>query len=659
MKRFLTTLLFVLTIATAIFFGSPTVAFAQEEQPAKPMVVANNSETTANGYAYISFSAQNFVDVGGIEIFVFYNKDLFEINSQWTGYLLDGAFCTVNTDTPGEIRLNAISLDGINGNGELFCMYFYVKQNVQEGKYPVTIAIGEAYSKTLEPIEIGTQNFYINVNKSQQQLNTVDIYGYPNLYQAKQGDVVEMYYYTYSGHNFASGDFEINYDEKLFKLKSIDLGYELKNATSAVYSINDTIGGYVKVSYAALSGINNAYPILTAQFEVVQNVNETTAIEFLASAMYDVNLNPLNGTKVTNEINVVYQEPPKDLPDITISNHKGCVKEFSVDITTQQKTNLAAGDFVVTYDATILEFKGATKVADNTMVVVNPNSSNGTIKFSFICQDGIDKDAVVARLTFKPKQVISTSISVTGSNLVNADMQSVSVDYIPSTITLQHDVINHSEKAPTCTQEGNYAYEKCKTCDYSTYRAISALGHNLKNNSAKAPTCTEIGWNVYQTCTRCDHSTYEQIPALGHDEITHEGRVPTCTSIGWSDYETCSRCDHSTYEELASLGHDTVYHDAKEPTCLEIGWNAYQICNRCNYSTYQPIKSLGHDITKHDAKLATCKEAGWYAYEDCSRCDHSTYQEMPVVNHDDKTGEEKEPTCTEFGWSWNANCGEC
>ena len=225
----------------------------------------------------------------------------------------------------------------------------------------------------------------------------------------------------------------------------------------------------------------------------------------------------------------------------------------------------------------------------------------------------------------------------------------------------QHDLKQHAAKAPTCTEKGWNAYETCSRCDYTTYTELTALNHALVQHEAQAPTCTKIGWNAYETCSRCDHTTYAELPALNHDLVQHEAQAATCTKPGWNAYDTCSRCDYTTYAELPALNHALVNHDAQAATCTEKGWNAYETCSRlgCNYTTYQEIPALKHDLVQHDAQAATCTEIGWDAYDTCSRCDHTTYAELPALNHDLVHHDAKAPTCTEIGWNAYDTCSRC
>ena len=223
---------------------------------------------------------------------------------------------------------------------------------------------------------------------------------------------------------------------------------------------------------------------------------------------------------------------------------------------------------------------------------------------------------------------------------------------------LNHDLVRHVAQAPTCTEKG-WAYDTCSRCDHTTYTELPALKHDLKQHAAKAPTCTEKGWNAYETCYRCDYNTYQELPALNHDLVQHAAKAPTCTKPGWDAYETCSRCDHTTYAELPALNHALVQHAAKAPTCTEPGWNAYSTCKNCDYNTYQELPALNHDLKQYAAKAPTCTAIGWDAYEACSRCDYTTRKELPALNHDLKQYAAKAPTCTEIGWNAYETCSRC
>lgn len=139
----------------------------------------------------------------------------------------------------------------------------------------------------------------------------------------------------------------------------------------------------------------------------------------------------------------------------------------------------------------------------------------------------------------------------------------------------------------TCT-----AKAVCEACG-GEYGEKDPNNHDLVQHAAKAPTCTEIGWDAYDRCIRCGYTTRKELPALNHDLVQHAAQAPTCTEKGWSAYETCSRCNYTTYAELPALNHD-YQAVTVEPTCETDGYTVFT-CSRCKDSyTADPTDQLGH-----------------------------------------------------------------
>lgn len=140
----------------------------------------------------------------------------------------------------------------------------------------------------------------------------------------------------------------------------------------------------------------------------------------------------------------------------------------------------------------------------------------------------------------------------------------------------------------TCTTKA-----VCEVCD-TEYGEKDPNNHDLVHFRAKAPTCTEIGWDAYDRCIRCGYTTRKELPAQ-HDLVQHEAKAPTCTEKGWNAYETCSRCDYTTYTELPALNHD-YQAVTVEPTCETDGYTIFT-CSRCKDSyTADPTDKLGHQF---------------------------------------------------------------
>ena len=133
----------------------------------------------------------------------------------------------------------------------------------------------------------------------------------------------------------------------------------------------------------------------------------------------------------------------------------------------------------------------------------------------------------------------------------------------------------------------------CEVCG-GEYGEKDSNNHDLVQHAAKAPTCTEIGWDAYDRCIRCGYTTRKELPAQ-HDLKQHAAKAPTCTEKGWDAYETCSRCDYTTYAEQPALNHD-YQAVTVEPTCETDGYTIFT-CSRCKDSyTADPTDQLGHQF---------------------------------------------------------------
>lgn len=150
------------------------------------------------------------------------------------------------------------------------------------------------------------------------------------------------------------------------------------------------------------------------------------------------------------------------------------------------------------------------------------------------------------------------------------------------------DTANCTGGTATCTTKA-----VCEVCKVE-YGEKDSNNHDLVQHAAKAPTCTEIGWDAYDRCIRCGYTTRKELPAQ-HDLEQHAAKAPTCTEKGWDAYETCSRCDYTTYAELPALNHD-YQAVTVEPTCETDGYTVFT-CSRCNDRyTADRTDQLGHQF---------------------------------------------------------------
>ena len=96
----------------------------------------------------------------------------------------------------------------------------------------------------------------------------------------------------------------------------------------------------------------------------------------------------------------------------------------------------------------------------------------------------------------------------------------------------EHEIVHRDAKDPTCTEPGNYEYDECLNCDYTTYVEIPAAGHDYQATVHEA-TCTERGYTEY-TCSVCGDSYVDEesyTGPLGHD-FGEDGGAETCSRCG-------------------------------------------------------------------------------------------------------------------------------
>lgn len=226
---------------------------------------------------------------------------------------------------------------------------------------------------------------------------------------------------------------------------------------------------------------------------------------------------------------------------------------------------------------------------------------------------------------------------------------------------------------PTCDTVGYYAYVKCKTCSYTTYQEIAALGHRFEVIPEVKPTCTATGWTEGLHCLNCYDVIVEPVlvKALGHDgeregqaterDLLHYASyLPDCTHAGY-----CGFCGTMYGAGKVTGNHDLVTVPAKAATCQADGWDEHIKCKYCHYSTYEEnvIPKVAHEPRTYAAEEATCTTPGAPAWTGCIYC--MTRPTIPALGHDgERQGQTTKddlldadsylPNCERYGY-----CGLC
>lgn len=218
----------------------------------------------------------------------------------------------------------------------------------------------------------------------------------------------------------------------------------------------------------------------------------------------------------------------------------------------------------------------------------------------------------------------------------------------------QHDVETIPAVAPTCTEDGNFEYVYCETCDKYWIgneevtladTVDKAKGHDYEHGIIQEhvdSSCTEKGHNKIQ-CANCDAVETFELPLAPHTPIVSQYTAPTCTRYGLEIY-TCSVCGafdkdedvhtlpptgHTTLEQIIALDKegkgDLVY---VAPTCTKNGSYSWTCQNPdCTAAFNVTIDPTGCDVVEVNVP-ATCAQYAYsykYCTHNCDKADGRAY----------------------------------
>ena len=653
MKRIINiVLIFLLFIISLVNINN--IAYALDDiDGSAPSISLSNATIIQGNSAYLSIDASNFEDISGLDIYVSYDKDEFTLNSYnvSSSDVMDSSIYDINIKEEGMIVLSIINASGMNENGQIMFFYLMSNNNTQIKKHNITLAVGNAYKKDLSNVDINATSGSITVNEKPKVIGNIDFYSSSISNELKINDTQEVNVYTYNASSLASFDLEIEYDNELISIEEINISDSLKNKEGAIYSINNDIKGYIKISYIALEGSSGYLSIVNLKFKVIKNISIDSSINFSFKNIYDSSLNIFNANNVEAKFKVKQEPPVIVYPKFFIKNQTIQNGLIVIDVYAQKDTKIAAGDFYITYDNNVLECVDIKNVINQSMVVGNKKYKENQLRFSFIYENGISKDEVIARISFNAFGACNstTNLTITGSNITDKDFNKMDVEYVNGTLTFTHTFNDFSiDKEATCEEDGVKS-KHCKYCDEKNEETIIPMtGHSYGTWVEEIPaTCENDGVKGHYECNSC-HKYFDSnkeelndlvINKLGHNLQHHEKLEPTCIEDGHEEYDTCSRCNYTTYKTIDNLGHDLTHHERLEATCTSIGHEAYDECSRCDYSTYKEIAKLPHDYKEewsHDENNH---------YHECKNCG----AKADITNHTFTWAIDKDSTCTETG----------
>ena len=533
-----------------------------------PAVTASAITVRQGRIVTVYIEATGFSTVGSVDFTVYYDSTVLSVYSTYTGSMIDGSdsMISINTDTPGAVKVSAMDIDGFASSGTLLRLILQVPADCPVGKYPLAVVVGDAYGVDLTAVAVSGVDGSVTVTTSQSSQTVVPFQVSMNLYgqPARQGDTVRIFCYNDYSYSFASGDFMLEYDSALFQLETLELADALCTEKAA-YSINTDIAGVARISYASSDAVNSQL-LIRVTLKVIADTQVRSSVTFSASNIYAEDLSRYAPYETTRSVDLEKKPVEVDAPDLWLDSEAPVLGQQSGSVLYLQKgAGVAAGDFVITYDPEILRCVSVTPTAEvaqtGGMLVVGENFADGTIEFPYVNSNGYsDTDIALVNIVWEalraPKVHYQTTLS--GTMVYDAEFAPVTLEYVTDTGCIYASAVT----APTCMEDGYTTYT-CLCGSSYTAEPVSRLGHEEITHAAKTQTCTGIGWEAYVTCSRCDYTTYEDLPALGHDwtekleDAAHlKDAAENCTQRNtyWYDCSRCALVSETLFYTGASAG---------------------------------------------------------------------------------------------------------
>lgn len=454
-----------------------------------PSLTVETSTVTQGSSVSLSVTAADLVSLGTLELALYYDSAALSVSSVTAGGLFSSEMFDYNADEAGVIRVNCVSFAGVSGSGTVLTVIF-TASSTASGTYPITLAVGDCYNASLQPVEVSSTSGSITVNEKEVSNGSFTLYQYLSSSDLKKGDSLTVS--VRSPYNaYSAIDFLMEYDRELLQLESVELHDSLQ-IEGAVWSVNTDIQGAALICYASTKELSNYYKF-TAVFTVIGDADTTTTISTTAKNVYKADLTAYTPYTTTSTLSLSKTPEVTDHKNLTVITDTLAVGGTgATHVVLEQGAGVAAGDFTVTYDPSLLLCAGVTAGTElcGGSVIINPNYEGGTIKFSYINQAGVsESDIELITVSWEALAAPTAHYSPTaeGADVVDVDYNPITLEQVAQASCFYGVQV----VAPTCTQDGYTAYS-CPCGDSYTESPVPSTGHSYTDGL-----CSACGRQVY------------------------------------------------------------------------------------------------------------------------------------------------------------------
>lgn len=438
--------IFIIGVALITFFNIKVIA--SPEIGVSPYVYINDTTIEQGNNQYVSLYIQNAYLIGSLDVSIYYDTKL-TVSNAYQSYILNNAIADINYSTPGVIHFSFVSLSGISTSNESLFSFMISTTNTPSDLYELDILVGEAYDINLNLLTVNADNAKINIIPKVQPKYYGSIYADISHTTLEIGDTFTYSLNSFALNNITSGNVVVSYDNTKIKVNKININSHFKNQ-STVYSLNNDIPGTIQFSFASLLAVYNLTGIIDVVFESIINDNTTSHIQSNITNAYNADLDPIEFSTISNQLQFTSITEDTVYPKIKLSSYVGFSNEpFTIEVMIDQNSGLAAGSFEINYDMfyfSIVEINIHNDVLNsNAILMTNPNVDYGSVKFSYINEQGLYEAQTLLSITFQPNydNFIFTSTMTIQSigDLVNESYEPVTLEYINSNLSLTDALI--------------------------------------------------------------------------------------------------------------------------------------------------------------------------------------------------------------------------
>ena len=598
MRRLITALIGAICILATVFAVG---ALAADGGCVVSLSTENKLEQGSGGYASVSIAPS--APLATITVSVHYDESLLTVYDHYNAI---GAKLYDASVTDGCIQYTYIfASDSEEISGELFYFYYQINEDARVGEYTLDVTVSEAYSPSLELLDVRGSRSSITVTERKAELYNY-IYSDSGI-ELSVGEETTLSYYV-ANTEVVGGALDFVYDPELFELVSVEYGGLLDGK---VVDCNSSQSGAVYLSFV---GTDYSYDnrIASLTLRAIKNLDTETEISLSVSELYDKELRSYKCDGAASAVSINYDPSyVEDAPRMSIGiSYDESTGRVIATLKLDRDSHLGAGDFTLSFNPELLSFISAEKGFSPSFFNVNDKKiSDGILKLSIISLTDITDETTVLTVSFEAKSFCEARLAelgLTGSSLTDSMTVPILLNLTGASLSLPEkhtpaEAVTENRTEPNCTTDGKYdSVVYCSVCKEELTRetvTIGALGHTpsaavIENRTE--PNCTTDGkYDSVIYCSVCKEEltrVTEIIPKLGHD-YSAEWTVdlePTCTEKGSKSHH-CTRCgDKAKITEIAANGHTFGEYTSNGDATYDADGTKSAVCSNCGATDTQP-----------------------------------------------------------------------